>query len=392
MPNQRTNVRNRVMICCATKPGINCMDIHSTSERFKIDKIQCFIPKPSIMMDRMPRSINRRIEDGTTESPDEVPAGLMVKKTFGYELTPEERDVLDGKSGLEREELWNYQNEHGIRYELKGMEFIEDSNIFNLDEMMRRLNETIESEKRKQSILYMSITNGTPEYIAAASILAMMNEIPLIGRNDNSRMKDTDEEQTDDTISEKERKQRYKNRYIEIKPIKIDKPDELELKCLKVFNSFDEPTERSNNNVIRKLIWTGLWNQKKTGNKDIKVKDRTKGTSLEGKYYSPDLFDKDKKPDPKNKVTINNKEALRYHRHYIRRWYEEEKWIESIKYTDKYRVKPEAERLIKIFCSDAIFDVQKELDKMRDPEANKESTEQPVENIVEENTSNNTES
>ena len=161
----------------------------------------------------------------------------------------------------------------------------------------------------------------------------------------------------------------------------------MELKCLKVFNSFEEPTERSNNNVIRKLIWTGLWNQKKTGNPNIKVKDRTKGTSLEGKFYSPELFDKNKRPDTEKKVTINNKEALRYHRHYIRRWYEEEKWIESIKYTDKYRVKPEAERLIRIFCSDAIFDVQKELDKMRDPETLKESTERLVERTDDASTS-----
>ena len=180
MPNQKTNVRNRVMICCTTRTGMGCADIYSTSERFKIDKIACFIPKPSVMADRWPRAFRRNMDAGSAESIEQVPAGLMIKKTFGYELSPEERDVLRGNSGLGREELWDYQNEHGIRYELKGMEFIEDSNICNLDEMMRRLNETIESEKRKQSILYMSITDGTPEYIAAASILAMMNEIPLI--------------------------------------------------------------------------------------------------------------------------------------------------------------------------------------------------------------------
>ena len=368
MSNQKTSVKDRVMICCLTKET-GSTEIYRSSCCFKIDKIVCFIPKPIIMIRNMWRSL--RNTDRT--APEHVPAGLMIKRAFGYELSDEERQAIKEKKELSMRELWDYEKEHGIVCEIEGMEFIEDSDIFNLDEMMRRLNETIENEKKKQSILYMSITDGTPEYIAAASILAMMNEIPLIGSNYDAQMRDYENDLSYYTINGKmraplSREQQEKNRYIEIKPIKIDKPDELELKCLKVFNSFDEPNERSNTNVVKKLIWTGLWNQKKTGNNDIKLKDRTKGTSLEGKYYSHDAFDKDKKSDNENKITISNKEALHYHRHYIRRWYEEEKWIESIKYTDKYRVKPEAERLINIFCSDAIFDVQKELDKMRDPE------------------------
>ena len=90
-------------------------------------------------------------------------------------------------------------------------------------------------------------------------------------------------------------------------------------------------------------------------------------------YYDPTL-----EPDPESdknirkadeKLPLDPNEANIYHRRYITRWASKEfKWIEHISYrTDKYKPTKEAERMLNIFCSDKIFDIQKELDMARDP-------------------------
>ena len=329
-----TNKKTKVLIACITD-ATSAMEnmIPKIEKDYGIEKILLLIPPEEIIEHQFVS------EDESIPYPAdmrEVNVNQFVKQTLGIYLTEEE--LNEKKKDHFNYAMLNYKT-------IQKIKIIEDTDLSNFDETMRKLNEIIEEEKEKGSVIFSSIHDGSPEYIASVSILSMMNEIPIISKTSISfksegKFNGLLVKSKENTI---------------IKPLKIPKPDIFELKCLKVFDSFENPGERSNNNVVKKMIWTGLWNEKITGQKCEDLEHRTKNTSFYKVPYNE-----------KNNQKIKPYEATKYHRNYISVWNDKDhKWIEKIRYSDKYKTTDEAKRFLHIFCSNSIFDIDKELNKVK---------------------------
>lgn len=360
MANQKGN---KVLIYCIDddrKLNVpNDMRLREMIDFHSIDRTIVLIPDPKLRY-------RKKVRTGGESTEQIVNVSEAIRRHYGECLSEKQEAALSklDKTKDQDEEL--YETLKGIGPKIPGLTFKDDENIFDVDTMMRTLNELIMAENELESTVYVSIAEGSPEYIAAASIVAMLNKKSIIGGNSGGDMFFDGQEGT----------MAVREPFKEVKPLNIKKPDETEMKCLKIFSSFDEPSQRSNTNVVHRLIWTGLWNEKKTGNRCETFKQRTRGTSLKETYYDPSL-----EPDPESdrntrltdeKLPLDPNEANIYHRHYITRWNSKDfRWIEHISHrTDKYKVTKEAERMLRIFCSDKIFDIQKELDNARDPNGN----------------------
>lgn len=332
--NSSHDVKERVLICCLDDDR----DIRSQKgnavraqiANYKIDKVVMFIPREDqIRVELLPPT------DGTPPGEENIKAYIVssaIKKQFGVGLNDNELEQLGENTTVDT------PNGMTIGRPVEGLLFKEDTDIFDFDSIMRSVNETIFKETRRGSTIYVSIITGSPAYIATSSILAMKNSLYLIGGR------------SDSIYQLNKASDPYSNRnYTKIEPLNVIGPDLEDLKSLKVYNYNKDPRKRTNSYVISIMIYTGLWNESSVG--ETILEKRTKGTSLENKPYVPG-----------EKRRASAYEATLYHRNYISRWLKN-KWIESVRYSNKYKLTKEIERMVEIFCSDEIFDIDKELKK-----------------------------
>ncbi|MBR2394282.1 MAG: hypothetical protein IKA98_02100 [Candidatus Methanomethylophilaceae archaeon] len=224
-----------------------------------------------------------------------------------------------------------------------------DVKIFDFHECFRTIYEILKEEEKKGSIIHVNISAGPPEYAAAVTIAAMMLEgvsiFSVATPFDGHTM----------SFTEQRNHMLYKGKLVGtafkvhnpkiIDHITLNTPDEPMLKALKVFASIPEK-ERSNANVIRKLIQYRLW----------KYSRGVEGTSIElekngklAEQYNKDDYDR-----------LRNKEAVLYQRGYIDFWKKQEKWIEKSEiYGKKYKLTSKGQRYLEIFCPDIVFDLSK---------------------------------
>lgn len=243
-----------------------------------------------------------------------------------------------------------YQRNEELLLEMN-MEIIphRDVKIFDFHECLRTIYEILKEEEKKGSIIHVNISAGPPEYAAAVTMASMMLEgvsIFSVATPFDGHTVPFAEQRNHMLHEGKLVGTAFKVYEPEIiDHITLKTPNESMLKALKVFASIPEK-ERSNANVIRKLILYGLWRYSRG----------VEGTSIE-------LEENGKLAEKNNKEKydkLRNKEAVLYQRGYIDFWKKQEKWIEKSEiYGKKYKLTSKGQRYLEIFCPNTIFDLSK---------------------------------
>lgn len=250
-------------------------------------------------------------------------------------------------------------NEAGITYE------VHDEDTMKFEVIMPALYEIMRGETENESDVYMNISGSTPEFAAAASIVAMMfkDNCKLFSVGISKHNKDLDELKDFYTDQETQRligrAKDVKGPFI-IHGFDIDKPDERLLQQLKIFSAI--PIEkRSNSNVIRSLIYAGLWKPSKYYRNGVSY---IEGTSVQ---YEESANNEDELKDNVAYKKKKASEAVIYQRSFINKW-KEEGWIynEPKSTGNKYELTEKAIDYLNLFCSDNIYTVNKDNLRLKD--------------------------
>lgn len=230
-------------------------------------------------------------------------------------------------------------------------EVVEHRNVttYNFDQCFHAIYDILYKEKEGDSDVYVNISGGTPEYAAAAAIASMMIKgVKLFSIGTMASCFTVD--------FKKQLEQSYHDGRLvgsafdvyepfPISSFPLPTPDEDLLKALKVFVSIPVG-RRSNVNVIRKLIYHGLWRftlDENGTNTSVEFEDKD-GKFIEGNDYE-------------KYIKRQKKEAVLYQRGYIDKWKKFD-WIEKSKINGKrYDLTETGRRYVEIFCSDVVFTI-----------------------------------
>ena len=285
----------------------------------------------------------------------------VVKITYPAKNTKVDRIhllnyVKEGESDSEEEQDRKIYYEtiySGVKKELDMFvdEVVEHRNVitYDFDQCFHAIYDILYEEKRRDSDIYVNISGGTSEYAAAAAIASMMIKgVKLFSVGTKASGFTVDfKKQLEQSYHEG---QLVGSAFDIHEPFPIASfplltPDEELLKALKVFISIPVG-QRSNVNVIRKLIRYKLWRfaQDEIGT----------GTSVEfedenGKLMSNKNID--------DYLKRQKKEAVLYQRSYIDRW-KKEGWIEKSSLNAKrYDLTNTGRRYVEIFSSNVVFEI-----------------------------------
>lgn len=300
--------KKRVIIACANEPVTEVE--RRLYKKYRPDEILCFTLEEGMeigefFLDAWPMI-------------DKIWRTNEILRSCGIGLTTDEERIvekIENKMELTQEEQEIIKREI-IGPRIDNMTFITDANIFDMDRMMEEINNILEKGKDNTEFL-ISIATGTPEYITAASILAMIKSVKIISVTSAERGYQSPEND------------KKADRNSVISPLEIQGPEMYDLKSLKVFDSIADPRDRTNTNVVRLLIQTGLWNLKKGVYEDNNGERRLEDTSMDpkGAFYKKHMYDRRPK--------ILGSEATFYQRNMIDKW-SEEGYISKMDSSDKY--------------------------------------------------------
>lgn len=230
---------------------------------------------------------------------------------------------------------------------MEGVELIPhtEKKTFNFEDMMQTVYSIIKEEQERGAIVYVNLSSGTKEYTAAAAIASMMhrnvNIFTLGGKADALTVKKYETMMETITYNKEivGRFYEYHDPY-ELTTFSLSPPPMRLLRALKVFSDI-EMNKRSNTEVIRRLIWAGLWKPTVDGQNDIEDTSVAIESENTGKIRSE-----------KYKM-LQRKEAVQYQRNFIDKW-KELGWIYKDPETTgtKYGLTADGEMNIRVFCSD----------------------------------------